>query len=426
MDFQVVQNSADPLPPDPASWRCLTASLDQGTDGWAAVNFLQSHLHINMYVIHDASHRVWNDIQLALQDAKLWSLMLAFMVGCNADHGPWADARFYAEAVEAATSYMNLTSPAECPLFQLLLPKILADTGKDDDFFVEDIEERTFASLGGAFAHKLPKVAVSRWFGIHDTLAALMPIWHSRLLVLMFLAVSEGWVDSHAAGMQQTTAKLRGAPAGGSDLPKTETSKETEDLKRLRSACRNTLHFTATLLSDGEHRQVLKGILVISGPLRSWHGSQNQVNRSVAEVCTWYKQQACGAVFAPLAQIAGLLLSPATWEEVGLWVSGPQNASDLDDPFVLAQNDIASKVCEYAVNLLSRRAREALWHCRGYPGSFAALLDAERGPKVMDRMRRVRETWPQVEQQKGAFWAKVKRRSYFKNNMVVQQAPPPY
>ena len=133
LDYQIIKAPGDPYPADPASWPSLTISIDQGTDGFCAINFLQSHLHCNIFPIHDASHRVWNDAQLALQDCKLWSLMLAFNIACNCDHGPWSDARFYSEAVESTETYLAMTSAGQCPLFQMLLPKILADKGLSSD-----------------------------------------------------------------------------------------------------------------------------------------------------------------------------------------------------------------------------------------------------------------------------------------------------
>ena len=423
LDYQIIKAPGDPYPADPASWPSLTISIDQGTDGFCAINFLQSHLHCNIFPIHDASHRVWNDAQLALQDCKLWSLMLAFNIACNCDHGPWSDARFYSEAVESTETYLAMTSAGQCPLFQMLLPKILADKGLSSECVDEELEQGVFSSLTEAFAHKIPKVAMSRWFGINDALNVLMPIWHSRLCIMLFMCVSAGWIEAGAVGGEMVATLLAGERQHGGDMPKAETAKESEDLRKLRSACRNTLHFTATLLCDGEHRQILQGILLIMGPVRAWHGHQNSINRSCDKVVEWYMQQACGQCLDPLLKIAALLLDPCTWEELGIWAGGRLPASaGVDDPSVMAANDLVAKICQFAMALIARRTREAWWHCMGYPGSFAALLDEHQGPKVMQKMQRVSELWPKVMQKTGAFWKKVKKGSLMNNSMMVQQA----
>ena len=73
-----------PRPP-PSAWPAITVSLDQGSDGWAAMNFLCWHKRVNALVIPDASHRVWNDTENALKAAGLWPTCLLGIVLLNLD-----------------------------------------------------------------------------------------------------------------------------------------------------------------------------------------------------------------------------------------------------------------------------------------------------------------------------------------------------
>ena len=76
-----------------------------------------------------------------------------------------------------------------------------------------------FSSLTEAFAHKIPKVAMSRWFGINDALNVLMPIWHSRLCIMLFMCVSAGWIEAGAVGGEMVATLLAGERQHGGDMP---------------------------------------------------------------------------------------------------------------------------------------------------------------------------------------------------------------
>ncbi len=50
-----------------SSWKTLCLSVDQGSDGWAAKNFLRSR-KVCHCVLMDDSHRKWNNGLAALKD----------------------------------------------------------------------------------------------------------------------------------------------------------------------------------------------------------------------------------------------------------------------------------------------------------------------------------------------------------------------
>ena len=67
-----------------ASWGSVTLAIDQGADGWSAAQYLMS-TGVNLLLIGDPSHRIWNDVKLALQSAGLlqWSLIVAIIFKCS-------------------------------------------------------------------------------------------------------------------------------------------------------------------------------------------------------------------------------------------------------------------------------------------------------------------------------------------------------
>ena len=55
-----------------------TVSLDQGADGWAGCQFMLYNLMINLVVVPDPYHRVWNDVKSATRRSGLMHLCVAW------------------------------------------------------------------------------------------------------------------------------------------------------------------------------------------------------------------------------------------------------------------------------------------------------------------------------------------------------------
>ena len=87
--------------PQPERWPVVTLSIDQGSDGWCAVQFMLS-LGINIALVNDVSHRTWNDCELGLRDADLWFTCTIFSTVLSIDAGPWSGSRWWEEAQEGA------------------------------------------------------------------------------------------------------------------------------------------------------------------------------------------------------------------------------------------------------------------------------------------------------------------------------------
>ena len=95
--WQQFQQSLDPgARGDARLWKSLTLSIDQGSDGWSAAHFLLS-IGIVLLLVPDQSHRVWNDVQLGLDDAGVWFWALCLIVILNVDSGPWKGMRWWHE-----------------------------------------------------------------------------------------------------------------------------------------------------------------------------------------------------------------------------------------------------------------------------------------------------------------------------------------
>lgn len=58
----------------PRSWPNLSLSVDQGGDGWCALNWLLSNMKVNAFVISYPCHRCWNDCKKGAR--RVWALQL--------------------------------------------------------------------------------------------------------------------------------------------------------------------------------------------------------------------------------------------------------------------------------------------------------------------------------------------------------------
>lgn len=104
-----------------------------------------------------------------------------------------------------------------------------------------------------------------------DSMDALLKVWHGKLLQLLYLAISLGWIGSAQwkAADEVVRAGLR-VDSGG-DLEKSSTQSERSEVRRLRLACKNTMHFGITLLMENTLRCVFKGVCSLIIPTRAWH-----------------------------------------------------------------------------------------------------------------------------------------------------------
>jgi hypothetical protein len=420
LHFQTRKLPSDPFPASPGKWPSITILSDQGSDGVCAQNFLAYHLGINILILKDTAHRVWNDTCLALKECRLWFVIIAFNAVCCCDHGPWQDSRWYTEACEAASAYDKLCSPEMCPIFEQNFEKIVLDLQPHDSFMDTSDPSIVFASIKEAWSQKLPKVATSRWFAIFDALETLDSRWHRRLVTLLFICLSEGWMGQKTARSVKLSEALAGA-ACSDDGPKS-TSKESTELKALKQHCQNNLHFCCSLLLDDDYQSLLRGLRAVVAPIRLHHGMALKYNRSTAMVVAWYIDQSSGACLKPLQDVIKVLRSREMWSQLGLWCNGklPHDAATVDAK-TINDNELMTKVIEFAKALVSRRMREVTWATRGWPGSFPALLNSDLAQGALHRLRDDYMLYArEVKTKIGASWNMVKKRSVF-HYVCVQQ-----
>ena len=415
--FQILAPGSTDLPKQPAQWPLMTVHLDQGCDGWCGVNFLVFHMRCNVLPFKDLAHRAWNDTHLALEQAKLWPLILAMSSVCSCDHGPWKEHRFYTESVEAAEQYIQVAGEG-CPIFEQFYSHIVEEQGLEDDGGQEDSVRTVFSSLPHAFRRKLPKIATSRWFQIFDCLEELDGMWHQRLVVFLYMCITAGWIKTDGWNGWQQMELASKAPD-----EKQATGQDSEDMRAMRAAAKNTLHFCTTMLLEVDNKIQLRGLCQVVKPVRETFGKMLHDCRSTSSTLEFYINESKGNCLKPLIEIIQGMSTLLFWSKAGLWVGGhlPDGACP-DHPHVLGQNELSQKTITFAMLLVGRRLRQCAWHMLGFPGKFPMLLVPDLAQATLDMLKVRWELWEHVMKLKpGAFWGLARKRSYF-NMMAVMQA----
>jgi hypothetical protein len=123
----------------------------------------------------------------------------------NADHAPWDDARWYQAAKEAVTSYTRDADPMNDPLFTEMLPQVLGDRGEQGP--VDKAEaQKLFHELSDVWDNKAQKIGIRVWFHFVRAMKHYLQIWHSRLIVVLYMCLSRGLLQGPVHPLKVTIA----------------------------------------------------------------------------------------------------------------------------------------------------------------------------------------------------------------------------
>lgn len=225
----------------------------------------------------------------------MWAAVNLMTVVLNLDSGPWRDARWYQQAREAAAKYTETVSPSNCPVWQMLFDRVVADRGEQMLMSSEGYEQDLFKSLVTNWFVMAEKIGMARWSGWTDAVDKYLPMWHGRLVVFIFMCISLGVMTTGQQRMRVQGADM--SAQAFTDEPKSSTFGESDLLRKLRRACKNTAHLVVVCLSDHYLWELCNIVLFVFALVRRWHGLQSQRLRSSAACRQWYMEQALGDGF---------------------------------------------------------------------------------------------------------------------------------
>ena len=159
--------------PDPSRWPSISCAIDQGSDGWSAVHYLLSTFH-NLCPFFDASHRVWNDVLLALGDAGLAAYTTVALIILRQDSGPWGSTKWWRTVIEGASEYVQVADTKD-EIFsgyvdRLRFEKTFAKEHNSEEF----TDEQLLRPIHDSVQKQVQKVGMARWFGYITSVRAFL------------------------------------------------------------------------------------------------------------------------------------------------------------------------------------------------------------------------------------------------------------
>ena len=178
----------------------LTLSLDQGSDGWAAVWWLTFKARLRLVFTFDPFHREHNDILNAIKQAKCWSAVLLTGMVHNLVYGPWDGSKWFQAMKDGAVHYFSHCD-IDDPLYEAFYMPILADQGVEPDMtnFREQMDEvLDKLPVSGCFEKKGLRTAFRRRFSWFMSHSWHDQYWHTRLMTLCYVGLQLGIYKSLA------------------------------------------------------------------------------------------------------------------------------------------------------------------------------------------------------------------------------------
>lgn len=176
----------------------LTIGADQESKQRAAMYFLASkgYSTVLLMPIH---HRRNNDMNFAFESAGFSGVVRRCMVKANVAYGPWGTGLFMSDLRDASVD-LSANMSASHPLLLALWPRICRDRG----FCLQDAVSEAGRA---AFLAELPTSPIASTKGVKCSYKKLLSVLDAtefcdkysgeKLLLLMYLALQRGWVESY-------------------------------------------------------------------------------------------------------------------------------------------------------------------------------------------------------------------------------------
>eukprot|EP00959_Pyramimonas_sp_CCMP1952_P436912 9148115-Pyramimonas_sp.AAC.1 len=233
---------------------------------------------------------------------------------------------------------------------------------------------------------------MSRWFQYVESVRRLLREWSMRYVLLQYINIQLGSLQDKGAKLlaSQNIVKFQ-KKADTEDIEKSTTAQDREEVRKVRSACKNTAMFSTIMLAQKD-LYVVNAIVVGAGtPVRKFHTDQNTENRSSTESVDWWCARAWDKGLPPLVAVFANLDSVCVMDSIGL-VHNTSGLRDYgiglasDDPRALYQDDVMTNFGDFALSLVCRRAKSALMSYDSYPTRFL-LLGLEGGEAWVGRVK---------------------------------------
>ena len=273
-----------------------------------------------MAIVHDPSHRIANNLELALKHSGQWLYALTMSLVYNLHWGPWNGCRWQHEA-KAAVRDLCAVFKAGDALGRWAGPKILDDWGEGHRIHEDGIMEEVWNRLPTTrtFQCRLKKCSLTRWMGWLDAAADHDSGWHSRAVVYCFMGLSHGWLRKTTKSFDLTSLVKRTGGARPSEPAKKSTASHCQPIEVARSVLQNNMHIAVHALLEDGFRERARMICDVMSPARLLHGVSVKECRSAETTMAYYSRCSTGENWVPcLSDIVQTLQTGDLLERWGL------------------------------------------------------------------------------------------------------------
>lgn len=142
-------------------------------------------------------HICWNYTKAALHACGLFWVVLLARIVFNMPYGPWDGQAWWNTLVDTAEDLvMQLLWDGR--IWQECYPRNCKDYGITPTWAREHMAKRLQFVWKEGLKRKEERMAMSRWFGFVKCASVHLKLWHSRLLVILFMGMSLGLYSSES------------------------------------------------------------------------------------------------------------------------------------------------------------------------------------------------------------------------------------
>eukprot|EP00971_Amphidinium_carterae_P350789 6491738-Amphidinium_carterae.4 len=356
-------------------WPYIAVSLDQGSDGFAAMHFLLHKVGVNADMVPDPSHQWHRDVQNTWSALGWGSWTRLLVIPINLFHGPFTAGARYHEFREASAEMIELMRMGDNSFVLEYAKELKSELGLSGGPLQAGEQEQIVEGIAERLAHQRrgSRVAHCRFGSLLDSLDHLCQNWTVFLLQTLHVMSDDKF---KLKDLQSMFAKSR------EKTPETDArASTTDEVKKMRDLCSSNVAITCALLGDFEGRAKASVIRVFTKETRRWYGSQSTKLRSLRDAREWFVVQGGRGLLQPLLQTLQLLRDVPSLEECGLAVDVEGPWPDLDDYRVENERTVARTIGEYTLCLLRERIKRLTWFSHGDLSLVARLA----GPVEGDR-----------------------------------------
>eukprot|EP00971_Amphidinium_carterae_P321375 6387649-Amphidinium_carterae.2 len=376
----------DGVPVRPA----LHVVTDEGCVGRVALLYLMSRAGLRGSALGDPLHRHWNDTKLAIKASSLWSVVQEYTCVFNVHMAPWNQSAFHSIIAQVGHEYFQNCDESN-GLYKHMYEELAEERAASP---MEWATSEHYTNLWRSLAQSKhlrsegDHVKLGRWYSFFKEADARSESLAELQLILLYIGVQQGWwkdFESSPLGWRESLKEdlLQREPpvqpgAGSSRM--VSLSNEQEDLKQMRSSCRNTLEVVTRILSNTHRRRLLHCMRAAIGPFRECFQRLQTTMKTRGGRGESMVDWAAGTEISLVCSSAlSSLHSAQTMKALKLKT---ESDSHLLESEVEEEVDVANHYFKLVVALVGQHLQSSLTYSHSLPCMLAALLSKNQDLKL--------------------------------------------